>query len=91
MIKLATRSNLTFNQVLKILRDGKGYKFSTKGMNGYFYKAPFPDQPEHTKRDGALSAITYWSHGVNASPTLMLYDFDPDEADWVIEEASWPV
>lgn len=89
MIKLAARSGLSFPEIIEIIRDGKGYRFSTHGMNGYFFKAPFPEQEAHTKRDGALSAITYWEHGVKATPTLMLYDFD--EADWSIEQTDWPV
>jgi len=89
MIKLAARSGLTFSQVCRQLSDGKGYKFSTTGMLGYFYKAPFPNEPKHTERDGALSAITYWAGGKPASPVLMLYDFD--SPDWSIEEASWPI
>ena len=91
MSHIATRSGLSFPEVIEILRDGKGYRFSTEGMAGYFFKAPFPDQEAHTKRDGALSAITYWEHGKKASPTLMLYDFDPEEADWTIEQTDWPV
>lgn len=91
MIKLAARSGLSFPAIIEILRDGKGYRFSTAGMSGYFFKAPFPEQLEHTKRDGALSAITYWQNGKKASPTLMLYDFDPEEADWSIEQTDWPV
>lgn len=91
MIKLAARSGLSFPEIIEILRDGKGYRFSTEGMKGYFFKAPFPEQEAHTKRDGALSAITYWEHGVKATPTLMLYDFEPNEADWSIEQTDWPV
>lgn len=75
MIKLAVRSGLSFPEIIEILRDGKGYRFSTDGMNGYFFKAP----------------ITYWEHGIKATPTLMLYDFDPNEADWSIEQTDWPV
>lgn len=86
-----TRSGLSLPVVIDILRDGKGYRFSTKGMAGYFYKAPFPSQEAHTKRDGSLSAITYWEKGKKASPTLMLYDLDPGEADWTIEQADWPI
>lgn len=89
-VKLAAWSHLSFQQIIEILRDGKSYKFSAEGMKGYFFKAPFPDQQHHTARDGALSAITYWEDGKPASPTLMLYDFDPNEADWSIEEADSP-
>lgn len=79
----------TFAQVIETLRDGKGYRFHTSGMLGYFFKAPFPAEDAHTKRDGALSAITYWEGGRKATPTLMLYDFD--DTEWVIEQAGWPV
>ncbi len=80
----------TFAEVIETLRDGKGYRFNTSGMSGYFYKAPFPEEDTHTKRDGALSAITYWENGRKATPTLMLYDFD-DDAEWIVEQAEWPV
>lgn len=89
MPTLASKSGLTFSEVCKQLADGRGYRFSTEGMAGYFFKAPFPDWQAHTARDGALSAITYWEHGKKATPTLMLYDFD--SPDWSIEQADWPV
>lgn len=91
MIKLAVKSGLSLPEVIEILRDGKSYKFSTDGMNGYFFKAPFPEEEAHTERDGALSAITYWENGKQSSPTLMLYDLDPHEADWSIEQVDWPI
>lgn len=85
-----SQSNLSFPQIIEILRDGKGYKFKTEGMAGYFYKAPFPSEQKHSDRDGALSAITYWINGFRASPTLMLYDLDPYERDWSIDECNDP-
>lgn len=85
------KSGLNFTEVLDVLRDGKSYRFATEGMKGYFFKAPFPAQEVHTKRDGAASAITYWENGKLTSPTLMLYDFDIDEGDWSIEQNDWPV
>lgn len=67
---------LTFNQVIKQLRDGHGYVFGHHSLKGYFYKAPYPAEALHSDRDGAHSAITFWRDGARASPTLMLYDFD---------------
>jgi hypothetical protein len=81
-------SDLKFSEVIEQLRDGKGYAFWSKGTRGYFYKAPYPALEWHTVRDGALSAITYWINGQNASPTLMLYDFD--DADWRMVECDDP-
>lgn len=90
-IKLHTERGRTILQVINRLRDGNGYRFYTPDMKGYFYKAPFPEQAEHTLRDGACSAITYWHEGKRASPTLMLYDLDPNEADWTIEPSNSPM
>lgn len=70
---------LTFSEVIAKLRDGRGYRFGHENLQGHFYKAPFPSQPDHTKRDGAHSAITFWHENKRASPTLMLYDFDEDD------------
>jgi hypothetical protein len=78
----------SFTQIIDKMRDGKGYRFGTTGLDGYFYKAPYPDQPLHTMRDGALSAITFWKNGKRHSPTLMLYDFD--DKNWWIEESLSP-
>lgn len=77
--RLAAQSNLSFSQVLDIISDGKSYKFSTKGMRGFFFKAAFPAKEQDIQRDGALSA----------SPHLMLYDFT--EPNWSIEECVSPI
>jgi hypothetical protein len=77
---------MTFQEVLNKLRDGKAYKFTLPVLTGYFYKAPFPEDPKQTKLDGAVSAITYYSKSSHRpiTPVLMLYDFD--DSDWVCEE-----
>jgi len=81
---------MTFQDILNQLRDGKGYRFGTWGLDGYFYKAPFPSEDHHTERDGAHSAITFWgTDRRRASPTLMLYDFD--EAGWWITRYDSPI
>lgn len=78
----------TFAQVLETLRDGHGYAFGHHNLKGCFYKAPYPAQDEHTERDGALSAITFWRDGQRAMPTLMLYDFD--EPIWWVQRSNTP-
>ena len=77
---------MTFQEVIKKLRDGKAYKFTCPGVKGYFYKAPFPERDIQTKIDRACSAITYYEGGKKASPTLMLYDFDSTE--WTCKATS---
>ena len=77
--------NMTFNQVIATLRSGRAYKFGNPHLTGYFYQAPYPEDFDQTKLDGAISAITYWRDGVRASPTLMLYDFD--DPSWWVETA----
>ena len=67
---------MTFSEVIETLRDGKAYRFTCPGLAGYFYKAPYPSDPDQTALDGAYSAITFWNGDYRASPTLMLYDFD---------------
>jgi len=80
---------MTFFEIIKQLRGGKGYRFGHPNLDGHFYKAPFPSKAEHTTRDGAHSAITFWNDNKRASPTLMLYDFDED-ADWWIKPSDSP-
>lgn len=82
-----TKMRLLFPNIIEQLADGKAYVFFTSGMKGYFFKAPHPEQEQHTQRDGAISAITYWEDGVKASPTLMLYDFDEK---WQVHEWANP-
>lgn len=83
---------MKFNKVIEKLRDGKAYKFGHKYLNGFFYKAPFPEDPEQTEIDGSSSAITYWKFddknqvNILASPILMLYDFD-DDCEWYCKQA----
>jgi hypothetical protein len=62
---------MTFDEVFPKLRDGCAYSFGHKNLSGYFFKAP----------DDVHSTITFWRDGKQASPTLMLCDFD-DETDW---------
>ena len=72
---------MTFQEVIEKLRDGHAYRFTTPNLGGFFYKAPFPEHPDQTKRDRAASAITYYNKAslLRDSPTLMLYDFDSNE------------
>lgn len=76
---------MTFAEVIEQLRDGKAYRFGHANLQGFFYKAPYPEQPSQTDFDGACSAITYWVDGELGSPVLMLYDFD-DDAEWYCTE-----
>ena len=77
---------MKFDEVLEKLRDGKAYKFTKPELAGFFYKAPFPEDPKQTKLDGACSAITYWGkNNQRITPTLMLYDFDDN--NWTCEPA----
>lgn len=71
---------MTFTEVIEKLRDGNAYIFTHPHLTGYFYKAPFPEQPEQTAIDSACSAISYYDKSTNtpAMPMLMLYDFDED-------------
>jgi hypothetical protein len=87
---LSVVDGLTFAQCIEHLRDGRAYTFSNPNLTGYFYKAPFPEDPAQTRLDGACSAITYHDKATHepATPTLMLYDFDDDEPDWSIAVAS---
>lgn len=73
-----------FAECIEQLRDGKQYIFGHPNVKGEFHKAPFPSQDEHTERDSAHSAITFWRNGKPASPVLMLYDFD--DINWYINE-----
>lgn len=89
-IALVSWDGLTFAQCIEQLRDGRAYIFTNPNLKGYFYKAPHPAVAEQTQLDGALSAITYYDKQTHepAMPTLMLYDFDDDETEWLIHVAS---
>jgi hypothetical protein len=88
---LVSQDGLTFAQCIERCRDGRAYTFTNPNLKGYFYKAPFPADPDQTFLDGASSAITYYDKETQqpASPTLMIYDFDEDDdADWSIVVAT---
>lgn len=86
MITRALNDNelFTFSEVIDMLSDGLARVFTTEHMSGYFYKAPFPDDPDQTLLDGACSAITYWrkSDHTPMSPTMLLDEFQDDEPQW---------
>ena len=79
---------MKFQEIVELMRDGEARAFSCPGISGYFYKAPYPARDSHTRRDGAVAAITFWRDGRPASPTLTLYDFDSEE--WTVEEVPDP-
>ena len=79
---------MTFAQMLEKISDGKAYKIKCAHVNGWLEKAPFPSIEAWSKRDGALSALTF--HG--RKQVFLLDDFT-DADVWVCKEipkSMWP-
>jgi len=88
---------MTFAEIIARLSDGKAYAFTHISLNGFFFKAPYPERGKLTVIDGARSALTYWTRAntevvnnrpiyVRHSPVFLLGDFT-DRDDWRLRRA----